>query len=192
MQMGEIKYTIVAGRNARKWIYSSKAAQSAPVSGEAVGSQRQGGTIVNGPIPPSVRGFTLIEVMIVVVILGILAAIVVPKIMGRPDEARLAKAKQDIRTIESALKLYRLDNYEYPSTDQGLEALVKQASGDPQPKHWRQGGYLEHLPVDPWGRPYLYLDPGTHAAIDIWSYGRDGQPGGTGVDADIGNWDLDQ
>lgn len=135
------------------------------------------------------RGFTLIEVMIVVVILGILAAIVVPKIMGRPDEARIIKAKQDIRTIESALNLYKLDNFNYPTTEQGLDALVTRPANA---KQWKEGGYLDRTPQDPWGRPYQYLAPGTHGPVDIYSAGADGQPGGEGTDADIGNWSLDK
>jgi general secretion pathway protein G len=134
------------------------------------------------------RGFTLIEVMVVVVILSILAAIVVPKIMDRPDEARITKAKQDIRALESALNLYRLDNFSYPSTEQGLEALVKKPSIDPIPPKWKEGGYLDRLPQDPWGRDYLYLAPGQYGAIDVFSYGADGQEGGEGTNADIGNW----
>lgn len=134
------------------------------------------------------RGFTLIEVMVVVVILAILATIVVPKIMDRPDDARIAKAKQDIRAIESALQLYKLDNLTYPTTDQGLEALVKPPANA---KNWRQGGYLDRLPIDPWNHPYLYLSPGQHGAFDVYSLGADGQPGGTGADADIGNWQED-
>lgn len=131
------------------------------------------------------RGFTLIEVMVVVVILAILATIVVPKIMDRPDDARIAKAKQDIRAIDSALQLYKLDNLTYPTTDQGLEALVKPPANA---KNWRQGGYLDRLPIDPWNNPYQYLSPGQHGAFDVYSLGADGQPGGTGADADIGNW----
>lgn len=136
-------------------------------------------------------GFTLIEVMVVVVILAILATIVVPKIMDRPDDARIAKAKQDIRAIESALKLYKLDNLHYPTTDQGLEALVKQPSSGPAANNWRKGGYLDSLPIDPWGHPYQYLSPGQHGDFDLYSLGADGQPGGTGADADIGNWQED-
>ncbi len=131
-------------------------------------------------------GFTLIEVMVVVVILGILAAIVVPRIMDRPDEARKVKAQQDIRALEAALNLYRLDNYNYPTTDQGLEALVQRPAA-PEPPKWKEGGYIDRLPQDPWTRPYLYLSPGTHGAIDIYSSGPDGQPG---TDDDIGNWSL--
>ncbi|HEX5055550.1 MAG TPA: type II secretion system major pseudopilin GspG [Gammaproteobacteria bacterium] len=129
--------------------------------------------------------FTLIEVMVVVVILSILAAFVVPKVMDRPDQARMAKARQDIKAIESALNLYRLDNYRYPSTDQGLQALVNKPSNA---SNWKQGGYLERVPKDPWNRDYVYLSPGTKGEVDIYSFGADGQAGGEGVDADIGNW----
>lgn len=135
-------------------------------------------------------GFTLIEVMVVVVILGILAAIIVPKVMDKPDQARITKARQDIRAVESSLNLYKLDNYVYPTTDQGLEALVKKPSTTPIPPHWKDSGYLERMPVDPWGHPYQYLNPGVHGTIDIYSLGADGQPGGDGINADIGNWDL--
>ncbi len=142
-----------------------------------------------GSIPFSrSRGFTLIEVMVVVVILAILATMVVPRIMDRPDDARITKTQQDIRQLESALKLYRLDNLRYPTTDQGLEALVKNPSSGPEPKNWREGGYVEGLPEDPWGTPYQYLSPGQHADVDLYSLGADGKLGGEGVDADIGNW----
>jgi len=134
------------------------------------------------------RGFTLIEIMVVVVILSILAAIIVPRIMDRPDQARMVKAKQDIRVIDSALKLYKLDNHFYPSTDQGLEALVSKPTTSPEPKNWKDGGYLERLPKDPWDGNYFYLNPGVHGDIDIFSLGADGQPGGEGINADIGNW----
>ncbi len=136
-------------------------------------------------------GFTLIEVMVVIVILGILAAVVVPRIMDRPDTARLAKVKQDIRTLESALNLYKLDNFTYPSTDQGLEALVRKPSGEPEPRNWKEGGYIDRLPKDPWGNDYQYLNPGVHGPIDIYSLGADGQEGGEGINADIGNWNLE-
>lgn len=135
-------------------------------------------------------GFTLIEVMVVIVILGILAAIIVPKVMDRPDAARITKAKQDIRAIKSALSLYKLDNFTYPSTDQGLDALVKKPAGSPQPPNWKSGGYLDRLPTDPWGHPYQYLNPGVHGDVDIYTLGADGQPGGQGINADIGNWTL--
>lgn len=133
------------------------------------------------------RGFTLIEIMVVVVILGILAAVVVPTIMSRPDEARIVKARQDIRALEAALNLYRLDNFAYPSTDQGLEALVQKPSGSPEPKRYREEGYIKQLPVDPWQNPYQYLNPGVHGAVDIYSLGPDMQPS----DDDIGNWNID-
>lgn len=137
-------------------------------------------------------GFTLIEIMVVVVILGILAAIAVPRIMNRPDTARITKAKQDIRVIESALKLYRLDNFQYPSTDQGLQALVEQPAGDPPAKNWKSGGYLDRLPKDPWGNQYQYLSPGVKGEIDIFTLGADDRPGGEEANGDIGNWNLDE
>ena len=133
-------------------------------------------------------GFTLIEVMVVVVILGILAALVVPKIMGRPDEARVIKARQDIQAVEAALNLYRLDNHVYPGTDQGLRALVEKPTGEPAAPNWKTGGYLDRMPQDPWGRDYQYLNPGLHGEIDIWNLGADGAEGGEGVNADLGNW----
>jgi general secretion pathway protein G len=134
------------------------------------------------------QGFTLIEIMVVVVILSILAAIIVPRIMDRPDQARLVKARQDIRVIDSALKLYKLDNHFYPSTDQGLEALVKKPTTSPEPRNWKEGGYLERLPKDPWDGDYLFLNPGVHGEVDIFSLGADGQQGGEGINGDIGNW----
>lgn len=137
-------------------------------------------------------GFTLIEIMVVVVILGILAAIVVPNIMGAPGKARVVKAKQDIRALESALSQYRLDNFRYPTTEQGLKALVEKPTIEPVPENWRTGGYLNRLPTDPWGNPYHYRNPGKHGAIDIYTLGRDGQPDGTDQDADIGNWNLNE
>ena len=134
-------------------------------------------------------GFTLIEVMIVVVILGILASIIVPKIMGRPDEARATRTLQDIRAITAALDLYRLDNFSYPTTEQGLEALVTKPTGLPEGANWKQGGYLDKLPTDAWGKPYFYLKPGVHGEFDLYSYAADGVEGGTDAGADIGNWD---
>lgn len=130
-------------------------------------------------------GFTLIEVMVVIVILGILAALVVPKVMGRPDEARVVAARQDIASIMQALKLYKLDNRRYPTAEQGLQALVVKPTLTPVPDNWKS--YLDKLPNDPWGKPYLYLIPGLRGEIDIISYGADNQPGGEGVDADIGS-----
>ncbi len=145
----------------------------------------------NRSISRNVSGFTLIEVMVVVAILAILAALVVPRIMDRPDEARVIKTKQDIRAIERALQLYRLDNFQYPSTDQGLQALVSRPSGSPEPKNWKTGGYLERMPKDPWGNEYQYLNPGLHGEVDIFSFGADGSPDGQGVASDIGNWTLE-
>ena len=135
-------------------------------------------------------GFTLIEIMVVVVILAILAALIVPKLMSRPDEARVVAARQDISTIMQALHLYRLDNLRYPTTAQGLAALVSPPTLAPTPSHWKPGGYLERLPMDPWGNPYHYLNPGVHGEVDVFSYGADGLPGGEGVDGDIGSWSL--
>ena len=135
------------------------------------------------------RGFTLIEIMVVVVILGILAALIAPNVIIRIDEAQVVKVKQDIRAIESALKLYRLDNFRYPETEQGLDALVTPPQ-DPNAR-WPAGGYLERLPRDPWDRPYMYLYPGNQGEFDVYSLGRDGQQGGEGLDADIGNWSSD-
>lgn len=133
-------------------------------------------------------GFTLIELMVVVVILAILAAFVVPMVMDRPDEARIVKAKQDIAAISSALDLYKLDNHRYPTTDQGLEALVSKPATDPIPPNWKP--YLKQLPKDPWGRPYQYVSPGEHGPFDLYTLGADGEEGGEGADADIGNWML--
>jgi len=131
-------------------------------------------------------GFTLIEVMVVVVILGILAAVLVPKVMDRPEQARITKAKQDIRALEATLNLYKLDNFDYPSTDQGLEALASKPDTPPEPPNWKSGGYVDRLPIDPWHQPYQYLNPGVHGTIDIYSTGPDRQPS----DDDIGNWTL--
>lgn len=132
------------------------------------------------------KGFSLIEIMVVVVILGILASIVVPKIMNRPDEARVIKAKQDVLAIQNALDLYKLDNGFYPSTEQGLMALVKKPQDNPEPHDWKQ--YLKSLPKDPWGRPYLYLNPGEHGDVDIFTYGAKGESGGEA--GEIGNWNA--
>ena len=136
------------------------------------------------------RGFTLIEIMVVVVILAILGALVIPKVMSRPDEARIVAARQDIGAIMQALKLYRLDNAIYPSTEQGLQALVTRPTTNPAAPNWKSGGYLERLPKDPWGHDYQYLNPGVHGEIDIFSLGADGAPGGEGNNADIGSWSL--
>ena len=135
-------------------------------------------------------GFTLIEIMVVVIIIGLLAAFIVPQIMGRVDDARVAKAKQDIQSLETALTMYRLDNSKYPTSEQGLAALVTQPT-DPSIKHWRPGGYLQRVSKDPWGNDYQYVYPGTHGKeYDLYSMGADGAPGGEGIDADIGNWNM--
>jgi general secretion pathway protein G len=135
-------------------------------------------------------GFTLLEVMVVVVILGILAALVVPQIIGRPDDARVIAARQDISTLMQALKLYRLDNLRYPTTEQGLQALAAKPVTTPVPPNWKSGGYVERLPRDPWGNAYQYLNPGLHGEIDVFSLGADGAPGGEGNNADIGSWNV--
>lgn len=137
------------------------------------------------------QGFTLIEIMVVVVILGILAAIIVPRIADEPDKARVVKAKQDIRVLESALQAYRLDNFYYPSTQQGLEALVQKPSSEPPAKNWKSGGYMPRLPKDPWGNPYQYLQPGVKGEFDLFSLGADNRPGGEGTDGDVGNWNIE-
>ncbi len=136
------------------------------------------------------RGFTLIEIMVVVIIIGLLAAIVAPNVIGRVDDAQITRAKADIGQIESALKFYRLDNFAYPSTEQGLEALVTKPN-DPNVKNWKTGGYLDRVPKDPWGNPYLYLNPGNNSEIDIYTLGADGKPGGEEANADIGNWNIE-
>ena len=135
-------------------------------------------------------GFTLIEIMVVVVIIGILAALVGPRLFGQVDRARVEAAKAEISTIENALKFYRLDNFAYPTAEQGIEALVTKPN-DPNIKNWNPGGYLERMPTDPWGNPYQYLNPGNNGEIDVFTFGADGAPGGEGNNADIGNWDLE-
>jgi general secretion pathway protein G len=134
-------------------------------------------------------GFTLVEIMVVVVIIGILGALVVPKLLGRTGDARVTAAKTDIATMMQALKLYKLDNQRYPSTEQGLQALITKPTAGPAANGWKSGGYMEKLPKDPWGNAYQYLSPGIHGEVDIFSLGADGQPGGTGEDADVGSWE---
>jgi general secretion pathway protein G len=136
------------------------------------------------------RGFTLIEIMVVVIILGILAAIVAPNVIGRIDDAQITRVQQDLRGIENALKFYRLDNFAYPTSEQGLDALVTKPA-DPNIRNWKRGGYLDRLPKDPWGNPYQYLNPGQNGEIDIFTFGRDGRPGGEEIDADMGNWNIE-
>jgi general secretion pathway protein G len=139
---------------------------------------------------PGPRGFTLIEIIVVITIMAIMAALIVPRVVGRTDDAKVAAAKQDIATLMNALKLYRLDNGRYPTTEQGLRALVEKPTVDPIPPNWKAGGYLDAASVhkDPWLNEYQFLNPGLHGEIDVMSFGRDGQPGGEGPDADIGSW----
>ncbi|MFW6080552.1 MAG: type II secretion system major pseudopilin GspG [Desulfosalsimonas sp.] len=138
-------------------------------------------------------GFTLIELMVVIVILSILAVYMMPRIMGRPEQARRMKAKVDIQALETALKLYKLDNGKYPTTEQGLEALVRPPDSGPQPRDWREGGYVEKgkISKDPWGNEYVYISPGNHGDYDIISYGADGEPGGEGENADVKSWEIE-
>ena len=136
------------------------------------------------------RGFTLIEIMVVVIIIGLLAAVIVPQVIDKVDQARITKAKSDIQGLETALQMYRLDNSKYPTTDQGLQALVVQPT-DPSIRHWRPGGYLQRISKDPWGADYQYANPGGHGKeYDLFTLGADTQPGGEGPDADIGNWNI--
>lgn len=139
------------------------------------------------------HGFTLIELMVVIVILGILAGLIIPRIMGRPDEARRAKARMQIESLDTALKLYRLDSGNYPTTEQGLQALVEQPAVGPPARNWRQGGYLERgkVPKDPWDNDFVYISPGAHGDFDLSSLGADGEPGGEGKNKDINSWEAD-
>ncbi|WP_363323305.1 type II secretion system major pseudopilin GspG [uncultured Tateyamaria sp.] len=133
-------------------------------------------------------GFSLLELMVVVVILSILALVIVPRVIDRPDQARAARAQSDIAAISSAVELYRLDNFRYPTTEQGLAALVNRPTSEPAPANYATNGYIDRLPVDPWGQPYQYLEPGVHGQFDVFTYGADGASGGSGANADIGSW----
>lgn len=136
------------------------------------------------------RGFTLVEIMVVIAILGIMAAVVVPKLVGNTETAKVSAAKQDIAYLKQALILYKLDNGRYPTTEQGLQALVTKPTSGPPANGWKSDGYLEKIPKDPWGNPYQYLCPGIKGDFDVFSYGADGQAGGDGNNTDIGSWDL--
>jgi general secretion pathway protein G len=133
------------------------------------------------------RGFTLIELMVILVVIGVLAALIVPNVLDRADDSRVTAARTDVNQLMQALRLYRLDNQMYPTAEQGLQALVARPTVGPSPASWRP--YVEKLPTDPWGRPYQYLNPGIHGPIDVLSFGADGQPGGEGANADIGSWE---
>jgi general secretion pathway protein G len=133
-------------------------------------------------------GFSLVEILVVLVIMGLLISVVAPTVLNRADEARVSKVLADFKNIETALKIYRLDNYVYPNTEQGLEALVEASTLDPEPRNFKEGGYLEDVPLDPWGRPYLYMSPGEHGEVDLYSLGADGLAGGEDQSLDIGNW----
>lgn len=137
----------------------------------------------------AMRGFTLLEIIIVVVIIGLLASFVVQNLAGEVDRARLTKAQADVRTLEAALNLYKLDSFQYPTTEQGLLALVERPTLPPEARNWRTGGYITSLPKDPWGNSYQYLNPGRRGGFDVFSLGADGKLGGEGEDAEIGNWD---
>ncbi|KMW59444.1 General secretion pathway protein G [Candidatus Rhodobacter oscarellae] len=133
-------------------------------------------------------GFSLLELMVVVVILSILALVIVPRIIDRPDQARIARVQSDLAALTNAVNLYKLDNFTYPTTQQGLQALVQAPVGEPTPPNYAASGYIDRLPNDPWGKPYQYLSPGVHGDFDIFTFGADGVTGGDGVNADIGTW----
>ncbi len=134
------------------------------------------------------RGFSLVEILVVLVIMGLLISVVAPTVLNQADDARVQKVYADFKAVETALKIYRLDNYVYPTSEQGLEALVEPSTLDPEPRNFKKGGYLPEVPLDPWGRPYLYLSPGENGEFDLYTLGADGLSGGEGQNADIGNW----
>jgi general secretion pathway protein G len=136
------------------------------------------------------KGFTLLEVMVVLVIIGLLVAIVAPNVLDNQDKAMVQKARADLSSLEQALEMYRLDNFNYPTTEQGLDALVEKPTLAPEPKNYRENGYIRRLPSDPWGNDYQYRQPGEQGRVDIYSLGADGREGGEDLNADIGNWDL--
>jgi general secretion pathway protein G len=138
------------------------------------------------------KGFSLVEILVVLVILGLLVSVVAPTVLNQADDARVKKVYADFANIQTALKLYRLDNFVYPTSEQGLEALVSASTLDPEPRNFKDGGYLERVPLDPWGRPYLYLSPGENGEFDLYSLGADGLAGGDSQNADLGNWDADE
>jgi len=155
----------------------------------AAGTDRQADRLADRPADRSADdGFSLLELMVVVVILSVLALAIVPRVIDRPDQARAARAQSDIAAIASAAALYKLDNFTYPTTAQGLRALIAPPTAEPLAANWARGGYITRLPKDPWGREYQYLQPGVHDELDVFTYGADGQVGGTGADADIGSW----
>ncbi len=137
-------------------------------------------------------GFSLVEILVVLVIMGLLISVVAPTVLNQADDARTQKALADFKQVETALKLYRLNNYVYPTTEQGLEALVEPSTLDPEPRNFKEGGYLPEVPLDPWGRPYLYMSPGEHGEVDIYTLGADGISGGEGQNADLGNWKAEE
>lgn len=138
------------------------------------------------------KGFSLIEILVVLVIMGLLISVVAPTVLNSADDARIQKAQADFKAIETALKIYRLDNYVYPTTEQGLVALIEPSTLEPEPRSFKAGGYLQEMPMDPWGREYLYMSPGENSEVDIFSYGADGLPGGEGQNADLGNWSREK
>ena len=137
------------------------------------------------------QGFSLIEILVVLVIMGLLVSVVAPTVLNSADDARVQKVQADFKAIETALKIYRLDNFVYPSTEQGLVALIEPSTLSPEPRNFKDGGYLQEMPLDPWGREYLYLSPGENGEVDLFSYGADGLPGGEGQNKDLGNWSSD-